>query len=36
MNQMQLLHQLKLFDKNRISHKGKRILKPIQKLFYRQ
>lgn len=24
MNQMQLLHQLKLFDKNRISHKGKK------------
>lgn len=36
MNQMQLLHELKLFDKNRVSHKGKRILNLIQKLSYLQ
>ena len=39
MNQMQLLHELKLFDKNRVSHKGKKniesdpeaILSPVAK-----
>ncbi len=39
MNQMQLLHELKLFDKNRVSHKGKQnieadpeaILSPVAK-----
>lgn len=36
MNQMQLLHELKLFDKNRVSHKGKRTLNQTQKLSYLQ